>query len=54
VSRRFNLGVINEHKTTLIFANTGRGTESLLYNLKEMFPENYNSNNIMASFITFK
>ena len=40
--------LIMEHKTTLIFANTRRGTESLLYNLKEMFPENYNSNNIMA------
>ncbi|MDR2966848.1 MAG: ATP-dependent helicase [Methanobacteriaceae archaeon] len=40
--------LIMEHKTTLIFANTRKGTESLLYNLKEMFPENYNSNNIMA------
>lgn len=40
--------LIMEHKTTLIFTNTRRGTESLLYNLKEMFPENYNSNNIMA------
>lgn len=40
--------LIMEHKTTLIFTNTRRGTESLLYNLKEMFPENYNSTNIMA------
>ncbi|WP_297899701.1 ATP-dependent helicase [Methanobrevibacter sp.] len=40
--------LIIEHKTTLIFTNTRRGTESLVYNLKKMFPENYNSTNIMA------
>nr|WP_302577693.1 ATP-dependent helicase [Methanobrevibacter arboriphilus] len=40
--------LIMEHKTTLIFTNTRRGTESLVYNLKKMFSENYNSNNIMA------
>ncbi|MBF4467933.1 MAG: ATP-dependent helicase [Methanobrevibacter arboriphilus] len=40
--------LIMEHKTTLIFTNTRRGTESLVYNLKKMFSENYNSNNIMT------
>ncbi|MDR0900507.1 MAG: ATP-dependent helicase [Methanobrevibacter sp.] len=40
--------LIQEHKTTLIFTNTRRGTESMVFNLKEMFPENYNSANIMA------
>jgi len=40
--------LIMEHKTTLIFTNTRRGTESLVYNLKKIYPENYNSNNLMA------
>ncbi|MBZ9571707.1 ATP-dependent helicase [Methanobrevibacter sp. TMH8] len=40
--------LIMEHKTSLIFTNTRRGTESMVYNLKKMFPENYNDNNIMA------
>lgn len=37
-----------EHETTLIFTDARRGTKSLVYNFKKMFPENYNSNNIMA------
>lgn len=37
-----------KHKTTLIFTNTRSGTESFVYNLKKMYPEHYNSHNIMA------
>ncbi|MCC7553610.1 MAG: ATP-dependent helicase [Methanobacteriaceae archaeon] len=40
--------LIQEHKTTLIFTNTRSGTERFVYNLKKMYPENYNNENIMA------
>ncbi|MDR1721634.1 MAG: ATP-dependent helicase [Methanobrevibacter sp.] len=40
--------LIMEHKTSLIFTNTRSGTEGLLYNLRKLFPENYNEKNIMA------
>lgn len=40
--------LIQEHKTTLIFTNTRSGTESIVYNLKKRFTENYHQENIMA------
>ncbi len=40
--------LIQENKTTLIFTNTRSGTERFVYNLKKMFPMNYNNENIMA------
>ncbi|KZX17163.1 ATP-dependent helicase [Methanobrevibacter filiformis] len=40
--------LIMEHKTTLVFTNTRSGSESLVFNLKKMFPENYDSNNLMG------
>ena len=40
--------LIQENKTTLIFTNTRSGTERFVYNLKKMYPMNYNDNNIMA------
>ncbi|MBU4535732.1 MAG: ATP-dependent helicase [Euryarchaeota archaeon] len=40
--------LISHHKTTLIFTNTRSGTESIVYNLKKRFKENYNQENIMA------
>lgn len=40
--------LIQEHETTLIFTNTRSGTESFVYNLKKMYPNHYNSNNLMA------
>lgn len=40
--------LIQTHKTTLIFTNTRHGTESFVYNLKKLYPENYDSENIMA------
>ncbi|MDL2246422.1 ATP-dependent helicase [Methanobrevibacter sp. OttesenSCG-928-K11] len=40
--------LIQEHKTTLIFTNTRSGTERFVYNLRKMYPENYNDKNIMA------
>jgi len=40
--------LIQEHETTLIFINTRSGTESFVYNLKKMYPNHYNSNNLMA------
>jgi len=40
--------LIQEHKTTLIFTNTRAGTESVVHNLKEKFPEDYNESNISA------
>ena len=40
--------LIQSHKTTLIFTNTRHGTESFVYNLKKLYPENYDSQNIMA------
>jgi ATP-dependent Lhr-like helicase len=41
-------GLVNEHKTTLIFTNTRSGTESVVFNLKKKFPDFYNHENIMA------
>ena len=38
--------LIQEHKTTLIFTNTRAGTESVVHNLKEKFPQFYNEENI--------
>lgn len=40
--------LIQENKTTLIFTNTRSGTERYVHNLKEMFPNHYNDENIMA------
>ena len=40
--------LIQENKTTLIFTNTRSGTERFVYNLKKMYPMNYNNSNIMA------
>ena len=40
--------LIQKNKTTLIFTNTRSGTERFVYNLKKMYPMNYNDNNIMA------
>ena len=40
--------LIQENKTTLIFTNTRSGTERFVYNLKKMYPMNYNDGNIMA------
>ena len=40
--------LISEHKTTLIFTNTRSGTESVVFNLKNRFPDAYNDLNIMA------
>lgn len=40
--------LVTEHKTTLIFTNTRRGTESFVYNLKKMYGEHFNDDNIMA------
>lgn len=40
--------LIQENKTTLIFTNTRSGTERYVHNLKLMFPNHYNDNNIMA------
>ena len=33
--------LIQQHKTTLIFTNTRSGTERVVHNLKEMFPQEY-------------
>jgi ATP-dependent helicase Lhr and Lhr-like helicase len=41
-------GLISEHKTTLIFTNTRSGTESMVFNLKNHFPDAYSDMNIMA------
>lgn len=40
--------LIKDHKTTLIFTNTRSGTESVVFNLKKRFPDDYNEGNIMA------
>ena len=40
--------LIQENKTTLVFTNTRSGTERFVYNLKKMYPMNYNDSNIMA------
>ncbi len=41
-------GLIQNHKTTLIFTNTRSGTESVVFNLKRRFPDDFNETNIMA------
>lgn len=40
--------LLMEHKTSLIFTNTRNATERFVYNLKKLYGEHYNSNNIMA------
>lgn len=40
--------LVMEHKTTLIFTNTRSATERYVYNLKKLYGEHFNSNNIMA------
>ena len=37
-------GLIQEHKTTLIFTNTRSATERVAHNLKDMFPKDYGEN----------
>jgi len=40
--------LVQDHKTTLIFTNTRAGTERVVHNLKEKFPDKYNDENIGA------
>ena len=40
--------LVMEHKTSLIFTNTRSATERYVYNLKKLYGEHFNSNNIMA------
>ncbi len=40
--------LIQEHKTTLIFTNTRSATERVVHTLKEMFPQQYNHENVAA------
>ena len=40
--------LIQEHKTTLIFTNTRSATERVVHTLKDMFPQQYNHENIAA------
>ena len=40
--------LIQKHKTTLVFTNTRSGTERVIHNLKETFPDHYNDSNIGA------
>ncbi len=40
--------LVQEHKTTLIFTNTRSGTERVVHNLKEFYPQSYNDQNIAA------
>ena len=40
--------LVMEHKTTLIFTNTRSATERYVHNLKKLYGEHFNSNNIMA------
>ncbi|MDP3699109.1 MAG: ATP-dependent helicase [Nanoarchaeota archaeon] len=40
--------LIKEHKTTLIFTNTRSATERVVHTLKDMFPEQFNHENIAA------
>lgn len=40
--------LVMEHKTTLIFTNTRSATERYVYNLKKLYGEHFNNNNIMA------
>ncbi len=41
-------GLIQAHKTTLIFTNTRSGTESVVFNLKKRFKDKYYDSNIMT------
>ena len=40
--------LVMEHKTSLIFTNTRSATERFVYNLKKLYGEHFNNNNIMA------
>ena len=40
--------LIQEHKTTLIFTNTRSATERVVHTLKDMFPQQFNHENIAA------
>jgi len=40
--------LIQSHETTLIFTNTRAGTERVVHNLKQRFPDSYNQENIGA------
>ena len=40
--------LVQEHQTTLIFTNTRSGTESVVFNLKNRYPDSYHDQNIMA------
>ena len=40
--------LVQEHKTTVIFTNTRSATERVVHTLKEMYPRNYNQDNIAA------
>ena len=40
--------LIQEHKTTLIFTNTRSATERVVHTLKDMFPQQYNHENVAA------
>src|SRR3989344_4675010 len=40
--------LIQEHKTTLIFTNTRSATERVVHTLKDMFPNQYNHENVAA------
>ncbi|MDJ0269454.1 MAG: ATP-dependent helicase [Aigarchaeota archaeon] len=40
--------LITKHRTTLIFTNTRSGTERVVYNLKERWPDKYNDSTIGA------
>jgi len=40
--------LVMEHKTTLIFTNTRSATERYVYNLKKLYGEHFNNENIMA------
>ncbi len=41
-------GLIQEHKTTVIFTNTRSATERVVHNLKEMYPSFYKVDNVAA------
>lgn len=40
--------LIQAHRTTLVFTNTRAGTERVVHNLKDLFPERYSKGNIEA------
>ena len=41
-------GLIQEHRTTLVFTNTRSATERVVHHLKETFPSHYNKGNLDA------